>query len=120
MGLDPIPKTSNIIARASEIVNTSKRLKPLADYILGDLLIVEDIQQAAKDKKLEGWRLVDLKGSYTGKDLIIKSRQISEHGNLLGRKSRLEMISKQIDESKLKEEKILKAQSSIEISSPFV
>lgn len=62
--LDPVPKTSNIIARASEIVNTSKRLRPLADYILGDLIIVEDIQQAAKDKKLESWRLVDLKGSY--------------------------------------------------------
>ena len=86
MKLDPLPKTSNIIARASEIVNTSKRLRPLADYILGDLIIVEDIQQAAKDKKLESWRLVDLKGSYTGKDLIIKSRQISEHGNLLGKK----------------------------------
>ena len=113
--LDPLPKTSNIIARASEIVNTSKRLRPLADYILGDLIIVEDIQQAAKDKKLEGWRLVDLKGSYTGKDLIIKSRQISEHGNLLGRKSKLEMLSKQIDKSKIKEEEILKAQSSIEV-----
>lgn len=113
--LDPVPKTSNIIARASEIVNTSKRLRPLADYILGDLIIVEDIQQAAKDKKLEGWRLVDLKGSYTGKDLIIKSRQISEHGNLLGRKSKLEMLSKQINKSKIKEEEILKAQSSIEL-----
>ena len=113
--LDPLPKTSNIIARASEIVNTSKRLRPLADYILGDLIIVEDIQQAAKDKKLESWRLVDLKGSYTGKDLIIKSRQISEHGNLLGRKSKLEMLSKQINKSKIKEEKILKAQSSIEV-----
>ena len=113
--LDPLPKTSNIIARASEIVNTSKRLRPLADYILGDLIIVEDIQQAAKDKKLEGWRLVDLKGSYTGKDLIIKSRQISEHGNLLGRKSKLEMLSEQINKSKIKEEEILKAQSSIEV-----
>ena len=113
--LDPLPKTSNIIARASEIVNTSKRLKPLADYILGDLIIVENIQQAAKDKNLEGWRLVDLKGSYTGKDLIIKSRQISEHGNLLGRKSKLEMLSKQINKSKIKEEEILKAQSSIEV-----
>ena len=113
--LDPLPKTSNIIARASEIVNTSKRLRPLADYILGDLIIVEDIQQAAKDKKLESWRLVDLKGSYTGKDLIIKSRQISEHGNLLGRKSKLEMLSKQINKSKIKEKEILKAQSSIEV-----
>ena len=82
---------------------------------MGDLIIVEDIQQAAKDKKLEGWRLVDLKGSYTGKDLIIKSRQISEHGNLLGRKSKLEMLSKQINKSKIKEEEILKAQSSIEV-----
>ena len=113
--LDPVPKTSNIIARASEIVNTSKRLRPLADYILGDLIIVEDIQQAAKDKKLESWRLVDLKGSYTGKDLIIKSRQISEHGNLLGRKSKLEMLSKQINKSKIKEKEILKARSSVEV-----
>jgi len=113
--LDPLPKTLNIIARASEIVNTSKRLRPLADYILGDLIIVEDIQQAAKDKKLEGWRLVDLKGSYTGKDLIIKSRQISEHGNLLGRKSKLEMLSKQINKAKIKKEEILRAQSSIEV-----
>ena len=113
--LDPLPKTSNIIARASDIVNTSKRLRPLADYIVGDIIIVEDIQQAAKDKKLESWRLVDLKGSYTGKDLIIKSRQISEHGNLLGRKSKLEMLSKQINKSKIKEEEILKAQSSIEV-----
>jgi len=113
--LDPLPKTSNIIARASEIVYTSKRLRLLVDYILGDLIIVEDIQQASKDKKLEGWRLVDLKGSYTGKDLIIKSRQISEHGNLLGRKIKLEMLSKQICEAKIKKEKILKAQSSTEV-----
>ena len=112
--LDPLPKTSNIIVRASEIVNTSKSLKPLADYILGDLLIVQDIQQAANDKKLDGWRLVDLKGSYTGKDLIIKSRQVSEHGNLLGRKSKLEMIYKQINKTKIKVEEVLKAQSSIE------
>ena len=113
--LDPLPKTSNIIARASEIVYTSKRLRLLVDYILGDLIIVEDIQQASKDKKLEGWRLVDLKGSYTGKDLIIKSRQISEHGNLLGRKSKLEMLSKQIYEAKIKKEEILKTQSSTEV-----
>ena len=112
--LDPLPNTSNIIVRASEIVNTSKSLKPLADYILGDLLIVQDIQQAANDKKLDGWRLVDLKGSYTGKDLIIKSRQVSEHGNLLGRKSKLEMIYKQINKTKIKVEEVLKAQSSIE------
>jgi len=113
--LSPVPKSSNILARASEIIQTDKKLIPLADYILGDLLIVENLKKAANDKSLEGWRLVDLNGSYTGKDLIIKSRQVSEHGNLIGRKSKLEIISKQLEDSKSEQEKIAKAQSLIDI-----
>ncbi len=103
--LSPVPKSSNILARASEIIQTDKKLIPLADYILGDLLIVENLKKAANDKSLEGWRLVDLNGSYTGKDLIIKSRQVSEHGNLIGRKNKLEIISKQLEDCKSQKEK---------------
>ena len=38
------PENKNVIAKASDIIDTDKKLKPLADYILGDLLIVNDIQ----------------------------------------------------------------------------
>ena len=50
-------------------------------------------------KALNGWTLVDLNGSYSGNDLVLKSRQISQHGNLIGRKKKLEAISEEIKEN---------------------
>ena len=67
-----VPKNQNIIARASEIIKTDKKLRPLADYILGDLLIVNNLKKAANDKKLSGWALVDINGSYAGSDMVKK------------------------------------------------
>ena len=87
-----IPENKNIIARASEIIKTDKNSKSLAEYILGNLLIVDDIKKAATDNSLSGWALVDLNGTYSGSDFIIKNRQISEHGNVIGRKKKLEIM----------------------------
>ena len=78
------------------LLDTDRKLKPLADYILGDLLIVDDINKAANDNSLKEWTLVDLNGSYLGNNLVLKSRQISQHGNLIGRKKKLETISEEI------------------------
>mgnify|MGYP001349113414 FL=1 len=87
-----IPENKNIIARASEIIKTDKNSKSLAEYILGNLLIVDDIKKAATDNSLSGWALVDLNGTYSGSDFIIKNRQISDHGNVIGRKKKLEIM----------------------------
>ena len=43
ISLDELPSSSNIKARASDLVKTSKQLRPLADYLLGDLLVVDDL-----------------------------------------------------------------------------
>ena len=112
--LKSLPNSENIMARASELVMTSTKLVPLADYILGDLLIVKNLKKAANDKKLDGWRLVDLDGSYSGKNLVIKSRQVSEHGNLIGRRNKLEIILEQLAQSKEEEKKITTNQTLIE------
>lgn len=112
--LKDIPKNQNVIARASEIIKTDKKLEPLADYILGNLLIVNDIKKAANDNSLSGWTLVALNGSYSGSDLVIKSRQISEHGNLIGRKKKLEIIGKELKKIQDEEEKILKEQALVD------
>ena len=66
--LKRVPKNKNIIARASDIIKTDKKLNALAEYILGDLLIVNDLNKAANDVSLNGWTLVDLNGSYAGRD----------------------------------------------------
>ena len=112
--LKSLPKSDNVIALASQLVKTDKKLSPLADYILGDLIVVSDLKHAANDKKLEGWRLVDLNGTYSGKNLVIKSRQVSEHGNLIGRRNKLEIISEQLAHSKSEEKKTITNQALIE------
>ena len=112
--LKNVPKNENIIARASDIIKTDKKLKALAEYILGDLLIVNDLKKAANDLSLSGWTFVDLGGSYAGSDLIIKSRQISEHGNLIGRKKKLEILAKEIEKIEKEEQKTSNSQKQID------
>ena len=112
--LKSLPKSDNVIALASQLVKTDKKLSPLADYILGDLIVVSDLKNAANDKKLDGWRLVDLNGTYSGKNLVIKSRQVSEHGNLIGRRNKLEIISEQLAHLKNEEKKTITNQALIE------
>ena len=90
--LSIIPNLNIKILRASDIVKTGKNIKSLAEYLLGTLLIVENLSEAIKIKKLHGWSLVDKSGAYSGKDLILKSRQFSEYGNLIGREEKLKKI----------------------------
>ena len=112
--LKSLPKSDNVVSIASQLVKTDKKLSPLADYILGDLLVVTNLKHAVNDKKLDGWRLVDLNGTYSGKNLVIKSRQVSEHGNLIGRRNKLEIISEQLVHSKNEEKKTITNQALIE------
>ena len=57
--LKKFPKNGAMISRASDLVKTSKHLKPLAEYLLGNLAVVEDLRKAMDSKELEGWGLVD-------------------------------------------------------------
>jgi len=93
--LKQLPKDDQIIGRASDLITTSNELIPLANYLLGNLLIVKDINKIKQLNDLS-WAYVDLNGSYAGNDLVLKNRQISEHGNLLGRQEKIKSISNEI------------------------
>ena len=95
--LQKVPKNPQVIGRASELVKTSKELQPLADYLLGNLLIVDDLQTVLQSKDLDGWGLVDQTGAFSRSDLILKNRQVSEHGHLMGRQKKLDSISSELD-----------------------
>ena len=103
--LKPIPNDSNIIGRGSDMITTSKQLKPLADYLLGNLLVVKDLQVAVTTI-MAGWGIVDQLGSYSGSDLVLKNRQVSVHGNLMGRQKKLESIITEIETYRQYAEKI--------------
>ena len=96
--LKQLPKDDQIIGRASDLITTSNELTPLANYLLGSLLIVNDINKIKQLNDLS-WAYVDLNGSYAGNDLVLKNRQISEHGNLLGRQEKIKSISNEIIET---------------------
>jgi len=106
--LNKLPKNDHVIGRASELISTSKDLQPLADYLLGNLLIVDDLKTVLSSSDLDGWGLVDQSGAYSGSDLILKNRQISEHGNVIGRQKKLDSISSELS-SLLEKETELKS-----------
>ena len=112
--LKRVPSVDNVKARASDLVKTSKELRPLADYLLGGLLVVDDLNLALESNDLSGWNLVDTTGAYSGQNLILKNRQVSEHGHMMGRQEKLDLISSELD-SLIKKQKELK-KGSISIS----
>ena len=95
--LDPIPSSKYIKARASDLVTTSKELKPLAEFLLGDLLVVEELNKVIQVSDFKAWNVVDLNGAYSGRNLIFKNRKISDDNEyVIGRKNKLELIDSEL------------------------
>ncbi|MDP6169790.1 MAG: chromosome segregation protein SMC [Candidatus Marinimicrobia bacterium] len=111
--LKRVPSVDNVKARASDLVKTSKELRPLADYLLGGLLVVDDLNLAVESNELSGWNLVDTTGAYSGQNLILKNRQVSEHGHMMGRQEKLDLISSELDSLIKKQQELKKGSISI-------
>ncbi|MFL2983274.1 MAG: chromosome segregation protein SMC [Candidatus Neomarinimicrobiota bacterium] len=115
--LKKLPTSKNVKGRASDFVRTSKELKPLANYLLGNLLIVDDLALAIESNALSGWDLVDISGAYSGQNLVFKNRQTSDYGNMIGRKEKLDFITSELDSATNKQLEL--KQDSIAISDIF-
>ena len=111
--LKELPSSNLIISRASNLVETSKELRPLANYLLGNVLVVDDFSSAINSEELTGWNLVDKAGGYFGEDYVLKNRQFSDYGHMIGRKEKLDGISIELDKLIKKENKIKKLLESI-------
>ena len=107
ISLDELPSNSSIQARASELVKTSKQLQPLADYLLGETLVVDDLSSIADSTDLVGWNLVDIAGAYSGQNLIMKNRKVTDDRYIIGRQEKLELITSEIDTLNNKEEQLI-------------
>ena len=88
------PQIQQSMKRASDLIKTSKRFKPLADYILGNLFIVDNLE--LESDRLVGYNIVDLYGNYSGNDVILKHKKHSPYGNLIGRQDKLDLITNEI------------------------
>ena len=95
-GLKPLPKNKEVIGRGSDLVKTKRSFQALAEFLLGDLLLVNDLKEAIKGSNLAGWNTVDLSGDYFGKNMILwtpdKSGKV-----IVGRREKIEHLQREID-----------------------
>ena len=98
LDLKPVPMDSGIVGRISDLITTSTQLTPLANYLLGNILVVDDLEKFTSLKNFDGWGLVNRSGSYFRSDLVLKNRQKSDNGSIIGRQIKVESLETEIDE----------------------
>ena len=104
--LDRIPKIStvntsiklnkNVISRVVDLVKVSPKIKPLLDFLLGNIVLVKDLKTGMLDKSLKGLDMIGQDGVLVIKGMIIDCKSSKKSLGLIGRKEKLSRIKKQI------------------------
>ncbi|MBT3676427.1 MAG: chromosome segregation protein SMC [Candidatus Marinimicrobia bacterium] len=92
------PKGMGIIGAGTDLCGTDKKIQSLANVMVGNLLIVENLNEALNNHNLDGWDVVDLNGAYSGKNYVLKHRAKSGDGSLLGRQKKIDSLNLAISE----------------------
>ena len=84
--------------RLVEFVKFDGKYAPLAWKLLGKILIVDSLEEAAKlaDEGIKGYKCVTLKGEFAGADGVIKLGPLGKATGLISRKSRLRQLQETI------------------------
>ena len=88
--------SSNIIGRAVDLVKVPKKFKPLLDFLLGNIVLVKDVNLALSDRKLRGLDIIGQDGTLLIKGMIIDRISSKKNLGLIGRKERLSLIKDKI------------------------
>ncbi len=92
-----VPNGKNIIGSGAELCGADQKVKDLANVLLGNLLVVDDLNEAIKNPDLDGWNMVDLNGAYSGKNFVLKYHGKNSDGSLIGRQKKIESIQRSIE-----------------------
>ena len=82
----------NLIGRAVDFVKTTDLMKPLSKFLLGNILLVKDLKIGIKEKSLNSWDLVDKKGAFSIRGMIINNSNGNNDSGLIGRKEKIKNI----------------------------
>ncbi len=94
--LAKVPKNDLIIGRASDLIKSKDQFQSIAELLLGNILIVKDLNKAISDPNLIGWTLIDLKGASLSNNLIFK-KPGSAKGTIIGRPAKIESLQTEIE-----------------------
>ena len=90
------PKLSGLIGPAIDYCGISASNISLAELLIGNLLIVEDINKIDFNDTLNDWDFVDLNGSFHGANHLIKYQDKSKETSIIGRKKKVLKTEKKI------------------------
>ena len=91
-----LPKVNGLIGPAIDYCGVSTSNTSIAELLIGNLLLVEDINKIDFNDTLDNWDFVDLKGSFYGANHLIKYQDKSKETSIIGRKKKALKIDKKI------------------------
>jgi len=106
----------NLIGRAVDFVETTDSIKPLSRFLLGNILLVKDLKIGIKDNSLNNWDLVDTKGVFSIRGMIINNSNGNNEAGLIGRKEKIKNIKRDINNQKIQFQKLHKQSTKLEKS----
>ena len=106
----------NLIGRAVDFVETTDSIKPLSRFLLGNILLVKDLKIGIKDNSLNNWDLVDTKGAFSIRGMIINNSNGNNEAGLIGRKEKIINIKRDIKNQKIQFQKLHKQSTKLEKS----
>ena len=102
-----LPKVDGLIGPAIDYCGISTSNISVAELLIGNLLLVEDINKIDFNDTLDKWDFVDLKGSFYGANHLIKYQDKSKETSVIGRKEKalkterkISILSKNIEKNK--------------------
>jgi len=101
-----IKSNENVIGRAVDLVTTSPKIKPLLDFLLGNIIIVKDVKIAMLDDSLKSLDMIGQDGTLLIKGMIIDTVSSKTNLGLVGRKEKLSKIKEKIKTEKLSYSKL--------------
>mgnify|MGYP000445130897 FL=1 len=106
----------NIIGRAVDLVKTTDSIRPLSRFLLGNILLVKDLKVGIKDNSLNNWDLVDEKGTFSIRGMIINNPNGNNEVGLIGRKEKIKIIKRDIRNQKIQFQKLQEQSKKLEKS----
>ena len=110
------PKVDGVIGRAIDHCGISSSNIGIAELLIGNLLLVEDLSKIDINDRFKGWDIVDLKGSFYGSNFLLKYQDKTKETGIIGREKKAAKTQEKITSLENKIDKNQKLYSKLEKS----
>ena len=110
------PKVDGVLGRAIDHCGISSSNISIAELLIGNLLLVEDLSKIDINDRFKGWDIVDLKGSFYGSNFLLKYQDKTKETGIIGREKKAAKTQEKITSLEKKIDKNQKLYSKLEKS----